>query len=228
MGGTGISRHAASSRLGRHLHRTGYIAVILRGSYIEAGEGARIPAAAGDAIVHGAFDAHQDAFGKSGAFVLNLPAPADLPPGFGWIDDVDAVARLAERDAGQAARLAAASFRPERHRCADWPDRLALDLCSGARIGLAEWAEAIGIAPASLSRGFMKAYGVTPKRYRLEQRTSRALRALPTWRGSLAELAAAMDFADQAHLTRAVASMAGCPPSRERAKSVQAEGPHGC
>jgi AraC-like DNA-binding protein len=217
VGGAPISLHAGSSKLGRHLHHSGYIAVVLRGGYVEAGEGGRIPATAGDAIIHGPFDAHQDAFGRNGAVVLNLPLPAGLPPGFGRLDDADAVARLAERDAREAAKLAAASFRQSRKRCTDWPDRLAQALCSGERIGLAEWAGTIGIAPASLSRGFVKAYGVTPKRYRLEQRTSRALRALPHWRGSLAELAAAMDFADQAHLTRAVTSIAGHAPSRLRA-----------
>jgi AraC-like DNA-binding protein len=217
VGGAGTSRHAASSKLGRHLHRTGYIAIVLQGSYVEAGEGGRMPAAAGNAIVHGDFDTHQNAFGRKGAIVLNLPLPPGLSPGFGRIDDLDAVARLAERDTRDAAKLAAASFQPSSKRCADWPDRLALAVCSGERIGLAQWAAAIGIAPASLSRGFVKAYGITPKRYRLEQRTSRALRALPHWRGSLAELAAAMDFADQAHLTRAVAAMAGQAPSRLRA-----------
>lgn len=217
MGGAPFSRHAASSKLDRHLHRSGYIAIVLQGSYVEAGEGARVRAAAGDAIVHGPFDAHQDAFGKNGAVVLNLPMPPSLSAGLGRIDDLDAVARLAERDAREAAKLAAASFQPSLKSCADWPDRLAETLCTGERIGLAEWAETIGIAPASLSRGFVKAYGVTPKRYRLEQRTSRALRALPHWRGSLADLAAAMGFADQAHLARAAASMAGHPPSRLRA-----------
>jgi AraC-like DNA-binding protein len=217
VSGAPISRHTASSRLARHFHRSGYIAIVLQGSYVEAGEGERMRAAAGDAIVHGAFDSHQDMFGKAGAIVLNLPALPDLPAGFGGIVDVDVVARLAERDAEGAARLAAASFRPRAERCADWPDLLAFALCSQRRIALAAWAETIGIRPASLSRGFLKAYGVTPKRYRLEQRTRRALRALPQWRGSLAELAAESDFADQAHLTRAVASLTGQPPSRLRA-----------
>ena len=42
--------------------------------------------------------------------------------------------------------------------------------------------------------------------------SARAVRSLPTWRGSLAAFAAEHGFADQAHLARAVRAMTGAPP----------------
>lgn len=82
----------------------------------------------------------------------------------------------------------------------------------------------MGLNPASISRGFARAYGVSPKRFRLEARTRRALTAIDAWQGSLADLAADQGFADQAHLTRSIAAMTGAPPILHRAKSVQAGG----
>jgi AraC-like DNA-binding protein len=88
-----------------------------------------------------------------------------------------------------------------------------------------QWAGRMGLDPASVSRGFARAYGVSPKRFRLEVRTRRALAALPAWPGSLADLAADQGFADQAHLARSVVAMTGISPIRFRAKSVQAAPP---
>jgi AraC-like DNA-binding protein len=106
-------------------------------------------------------------------------------------------------------------------RLQDWPDRLAAALATEPDFGLGEWALSMHLAPQSLSRGFRCAYGTTPKRYRVEQRALRAIRALRDWRGSLASLAAETGFADQAHLTRAVVMLTGLAPNRLRVKYVQ-------
>jgi AraC-like DNA-binding protein len=108
---------------------------------------------------------------------------------------------------------------------ADWPDRLAAALASDLDFSIEQWAAEMGLAPPSISRGFRQAYGVSPKRYRLEHRTLRAISNLRTWTGSLADLAAESGFADQAHLTRATVALTGLAPTRLKVKSVQAE-PH--
>lgn len=216
-----ISRHSGAERLGRHWHVDGYAALVLAGGYVEAGDGPRFRVEPGQVIVHEAYDAHQDAFAARGAVVINLPVVPGLSAGIGSVEDPDGIVRLAERDRSAAAELLASSLRLGGERLDDWPDRVAAALSADAAVDLGYLADELAIHPASLSRGFLRCYGVTPKRYRLEQRARRALHGLPSWRGSLASLAAEMGFADQAHLTRAVRALTGLSPARWRAKSVQ-------
>jgi AraC-like DNA-binding protein len=218
----GLGRHAADERLPRHRHAEGYIAVVLGGGYEEAGDAGRFTLRPGMVVVHGGWTAHLDRFGVHGAEVLNLPLAPGLAPGVGTIDDPDAAARLAERDPRAATAFVAERFRASDERHADWPDLLAAALSADPDLAIASWARGIGLDPASVSRGFARAYGASPKRFRIEARTRRALAALSGWRGTLADLAADQGFADQAHMARAIAAMTGVPPIRLRAKSVQA------
>ena len=222
MSAPGIGRHDAHARLPRHRHAEPYVALVLAGGYQEAGDEGRVAAQPGTVIVHGRWTAHQDRFGAAGAQVLNLPAIDGLAAGAGHIADPDAAARLAERDPFAAAAHIRDGFRPAAARLSDWPDLLAAALRADPDLALADWARATGLDPASVSRGFARAYGVSPKRFRLESRTRRALAALDGWAGNLAGLAADQGFADQAHLTRSVVALTGAPPVRFRAKSVQA------
>jgi len=222
--GLGIGVHAANECLPRHRHADGYIAVVLSGGYHEAGDEGRFAARPGTVVVHGRWTAHFDHFGNRGARVLNLPAIPGLAPGTGTIADVDIVARIAERDPVAAAEHVRAHCRADVGLSNDWPDLLAAVLRGDPDTPLAPWARHMKLDPASVSRGFARAYGVSPKRFRLEARTRRAIAALVDWRGSLADLAADQGFADQAHLTRSVGAMTGVPPVIIRAKSVQARG----
>lgn len=203
--------------MARHRHGQGYVALVLAGGYIEAGDRGRFRVEAGHAALHGAHESHLNEFFGRGAQVLNLPLPpGHWPEPIGHVDDADAIARLAERDPAEAVVLLRATFRPAPARLDDWPDRLARALADDPALDLAAWADAMGIAPASLSRGFRRTYGTTAKRYRLEQRAIRALHRLPHWPGSIADLAADTGFADQAHLTRALTAMTGRTPRQLR------------
>ncbi len=212
-----IGRHAPGERLPRHRHAAGYVALPLDGGYLEAGECGRVHATPGMALVHHAWSAHQDGFGARGARVLNLPLPEGLAEGAVRVADPDVVARLAERDPQAAAEMlsetaaAAAASGP-----ADWPDRLADALTRDPALAIGDWAAGMGLNPASVSRGFLRAYGVSPKRFRLELRTRRAVRALPRWRDTIAALAAEHGFADQAHFARAALALTGRTPSQLR------------
>lgn len=212
-----ISVHGAFERMPRHRHDQGYVALVLAGGYLEAGDRGRFQVEAGHVVIHGPHESHQDAFLGRGARVLNLPATGFAPDAaVGHVVDPDAIARLAERDPVAAATVLRESFRPSATRLDDWPDRLAAALSGEPDLCLAAWADAMGIAPQSLSRGFRGAYGISPKRYRLEQRALAALKQLPQWPGSIAALAAETGFADQAHLTRAIVALTGSAPSRIR------------
>ncbi|WP_431103986.1 helix-turn-helix domain-containing protein [Roseateles noduli] len=210
-----ISVHRAFERMARHRHAQGYVALVLAGGYVEAGDRGRLRVEAGQAVFHGEHESHQNEFFRAGARVLNLPAlGSDFHDPFGHVDDADAIARLAERDPHEAAALLRRTFRPSAVRLNDWPDLLAAALAADPALSLADWAEAMGLAPQSLSRGFGRAFGTSPKRYRLELRTLQALRRLPGWQGSMAALAAETGFADQAHLTRAIVALTGRTPTR--------------
>jgi AraC-like DNA-binding protein len=213
---TWMSRHSASERMPRHRHVEGYAALVLAGGYVEAGDRGRIRVGSGQVVIHGAYEAHQDYFARAGALVLNLPLIGDLDGFTGVVTDADAIAREAERDILSAAALLKETICPMDALLTDWPDQLAIALASQRDFSIEAWADEMGLAPPSISRGFRQAYGVSPKRYRLEQRTLRALRKLQTWPGTLAGLAADVGFSDQAHLTRAVLAMTGAAPHRLR------------
>jgi AraC-like DNA-binding protein len=224
MGFHGLHRYQPGAPMPRHRHAEPYMAIVVDGGYLEAGDSGRIEASPGDVLIHGAYDAHQDAFLPGGAIVLNLPLDSSFQSGFGRIDDVDAIVRLAERDARQASIQARAALAWCDVPLSDWPDLLAAALRDDPDLAISSWADDMGLSPASVSRGFARAYGVSPKRFRLEARVRNAARRLSYWRGNLAALAAYTGFADQAHMTRAIAAMTGQTPARLRAKSVQAEG----
>jgi len=225
MGFYGLHRYASGAPMPRHRHAEPYLAIVVSGGYLEAGDAGRFQASPGNLLLHGAFEAHRDAFNPRGATVLNLPVGPRAASGFGRIADVDAIVRLAERDAWEASRQACAEMERDSPLCGDWPDLLAAALASDPALRIADWADCMGLAPASVSRGFGRAFGATPKRYRLEARALRAARRLPHWRGSLAALAAELGFADQAHMARSVAAVTGLTPARLRAKSVQSGAP---
>jgi AraC-like DNA-binding protein len=221
--GSEISRERTARHVPRHHHVTPYAALVLRGGYVEAGDRGRFRAEAGDVLLHDGFEFHQDHFSTAGADILNLPLARTHSASFGRVADPDSIVRQAELDALEAVAMLLERFTPVSARLDDWPDRLAADLRADRVASLSDWADAAGLAPSSVSRGFRLAYGVSPQRYRSELRAGRAARALrETWAG-LADIAAATGFADQPHLTRTLGRTFGCSPARLRArvKSVQ-------
>jgi AraC-like DNA-binding protein len=218
---------AAGARLPRHRHAASYIAVVVAGAYTEAGDAGRFRLAAGHLVRHRSFEAHGDQFGAAGARVLNLPCPPDVPDvSVGRLADLDAVVRMAGRDPSAAASLAFAGLTPIRDE-RDWPDLLAADLRADPSLRLADWAAAAGLAAASVARGFLRAYGVSPKRYRSEVRALEAARSVARSRLALAELALELGFSDQAHMTRAVVELTGRTPAALRRAAGQVDSiPH--
>lgn len=224
---TWITQHDASERMPRHRHAEAYAALILSGGYTEAGDNGRVRVQPGHVVVHAAYEAHQDFFSTSGAKVLNIPLPDGLRVVTGVVPDPDAIARLSQSDINSAAALLHETLQPLNARLNDWPDQLAAALASPAEFSIEEWASSMGLTPPSISRGFRQAYGVSPKRYRLEQRTLRAIEKLRSSREGLATIAVDAGFSDQSHLTRAVITLTGVTPKRLQVKCVQ-EGACAC
>jgi len=82
--------------------------------------------------------------------------------------------------------------------------------------GLCPLARLLKVSPYRLSRTFSQQMGVSLTRYRNRVRVSRAMDQLARGEPSLADLAARLGFADQAHLTRTVREHLGHAPGTLR------------
>jgi AraC-like DNA-binding protein len=172
---------------------------------------------AGDVLIHGRYEAHQNAFGSAGADILNLPCASDMAGMACRVADPDIIVRIAERDPHEAMAAVLEGLLPGPDSQMDWPDLLAGALERDEVSSLATWADEAGLLPASVSRGFKVAYGVSPQRFRADRRACRAVRALTASPRPLAFLAAELGYADQAHMCREVLRLTGATPARWRA-----------
>lgn len=210
------------ARLPRHRHYDSFIAIVLSGAYQESGDAGRFDVAAGDALVHSPFEAHRDHISAAGATVINLPCPVEVQGIPRWrVADPEALAVIAVRDPQEAARQFAAQALPSSCRISDWPDLLAARLRELAPLSLAKWASAHALAPESVSRGFARAYGVTPHLYRAEARARHAIATIRFSKRSLAAIASDLSFSDQAHMTRAVRELSGRTPGQWRQEACR-------
>ncbi|HEV2594909.1 MAG TPA: AraC family transcriptional regulator [Sphingomicrobium sp.] len=209
----------------RHRHRHGYIAVVLSGDYQEAGLAGRFALEAGHVVVHQPFDAHLNHVSRIGAEVLNLPLPHDarLPAVF-RVADADAIVRLAERNVMAAAQALAPVEGVAVSE--DWTDALALAITEAPDRRLGSWATQHGFSAETLSRGFRKAYGVTPAGFRAEARAQQAMRLILESTMPLAAVAAECGYSDQPHLTRAIVQLTGQPAGfwRRQSNSFKTKG----
>lgn len=183
----------------------------------------RFHARPGDVLLHAAFDSHLDRFLPRPTEILNLPIRRPLPASFwaGRIADPDAVMRLAERDCEAAAAALLAQLSPILSGLADWPDLLAQALVRNPDRRLDEWAARMGLAPETVSRGFKRVYGITPRQFRTEVRARHALALMEQPSPiPLASIALRAGFADQPHMTRAVRSLTGVAPGAWRRRQV--------
>lgn len=213
----GFERLDGGSKLTRHRHSRGYIAVVIDGGYQEDGDAGRFSVRSGDALLHLPFEAHRDETARSGAKILNLPHMAMTTNQCGFrIDDIDALVATARRDLVEAAIMFADAAMPRDLARRDWPDLLADRLRNLSPFKLGDWAHQHGLAAESVSRGFAKAFGVTPHRYRAEARARQAVEQISTSDRRLIDISADLGFSDQAHMSRMVSGLTGHTPSRWR------------
>jgi AraC-like DNA-binding protein len=204
--------------LPRHRHTLGYATVVLSGSFEEASFAGRFAARPGDVLLHGAFDCHANrALSRQPLQIIRLPWRDNHQEGHFRVRDPDALARCAERDIAVAEAQLRRDLMPAAAGAAHWTERLAHALRSGERVRLDEWADSESLAPETVSRGFTRTFGVTPRAFRLEARARRAWNAILTSTAPVTVIAYDLGFADPAHLSRAVRALTGAPPSRWRA-----------
>lgn len=215
-----------SVKLPSHSHAGSYATVVLGGGYWEAGDNGRHEAEPGDVLLHDHFDAHANMFGAHPSEILNLPLPSTVPRGscLAKVDDPDRLMRIAERDLVEASAVLGATLVPRISNClGDWPDQLASILRIDHDLKIGAWAARNGLDPATVSRGFSAAFGMSPAVYRRRQRAQCAWRSLIHGSHALADIAAELGFADQAHMTHDVKWLTGLAPGawRRKVKSPQ-------
>ena len=220
----GIEILRSSFSLPRHRHLGAYATVVLSGSFDESGYVGRIRATAGDVLIHPALDCHANQMVSAGVKLIRLDwSDTDGAGGLYRLNQVDAVARTAEKDVNQAALLLEEALGKNQPlppgKRNDWPDLLAGALARNAATEIGAWAEANGLARETVSRGFAAAYGTTPAVFRAEMRARAAWLRITRGSESLCAIAAETGFADQAHMTRWIHRVTGAPPAAWRRQS---------
>ncbi len=178
----------------------------------------RIRATGGDVLIHPALDGHANQTISAGLKLIRLNW-SDTSDGGGLyhLDEVDELARTAEKDVSEATLLLERALRTKRlpspGQRNDWPDLLLEDLAKNASTEIGAWAEVNGLARETVSRGFTAAYGVAPSVLRGELRARAAWLRITRGSDCLCRIAADTGFADQAHMTRWIHRITGAPPS---------------
>jgi AraC family transcriptional regulator len=83
-------------------------------------------------------------------------------------------------------------------------------------VSLRDLARAAGTSPYHFAKGFKEATGLAPHRFVLEQRVERARRLLEGGKLSLVEVALAVGFSSQSHLTTVFRRLVGVTPGAYR------------
>lgn len=213
----GIETLPCSFSLPRHRHLHAYATVVLAGCFEECGYSGRINATAGDVLIHAALDCHGNQMISAGVKLIRLNwVDSTGVGGLFRLDDVDEIARIAEKDIRQATFLLDRALQENcwhsRGQKNDWPDMLLADLAQDASIEIGNWAERNGLARETVSRGFSSAYGVAPSSLRAELRARSAWLRITRGSEHLCRIAAETGFADQAHMTRWVHRITGAAP----------------
>jgi AraC-like DNA-binding protein len=206
---------SSNTQIPRHRHGDAYAAVILSGGLQESGSRGRFDVGPGDVLIHRAFDAHQNTIFVTGAEVLHLSLPpnASLAEGLAHIADPDALAKAAETDPRMATTILLERMYPVRHVLEDWPDLLAADLIEDPNRSLQVWAREHDLAIETLSRGFSRAFGITPVKFRAEARALRAFEQIAKGTQILSKVLEVSGFADKSQMSRAIRGLIGEAPS---------------
>lgn len=220
---SGCEIWCARTSVPRHCHAAAYADVVLSGGFEESGSSGRFRVRADNVLIHDRFHAHLDRFERHDTQILSFVLPSVVAFPFGRVADVDAIARLSERDMRAAAERLSEQLielpAPEK----DWPDLLAKAMLADPNLRLGRWADAHGLSAETLSRGFGRVFATTPAAFRAETRARKAFVRITESDAPLAGIAAEGGFADQAHMTRAIKVLTGASPRFWRSNLFKTE-----
>lgn len=216
-GGAYRTRHERGATLATHRHRAAYAALVLDGDYTESSLDGPLPCAPGTLVLHPAYHAHGDRFGRLGASALNIEladAGAAIAASAWRVHDLGEAREVFERCPQRLPELLALATPQAAAELPDWQAELLRRMADGDE-EIALLARRLGVSAEHASRALSRSHGMSPRALRREARWRRALQllggALP-----LAQIAASAGFADQSHLHRIVVAHAGCTPAQLR------------
>lgn len=208
-GRLGRVQHAAHQVTPRHGHDHACLHVVLRGLYVEHSRACTIVAGPGDLVCKEPQVEHSNHFGTTGAESLRfeLPDPAVLAALRTELASAEGLERMLRR--------AGVLGPSERHAVA--PQVRLLRLLRHAfrdPVVLGELAVRLGVHRSHLTRQFTRDFGCSPQAYVALKRAAWAAEELARGGDTLAAIAHAAGFADQAHLTRTFKRAFGATPGR--------------
>lgn len=220
------TRHARGATLATHRHREAYVALVLDGDYIESSLDGPLRCQPGSLVLHPAFHAHGDRFGRIGARAVNLPLPPGLAVAAAMLQQAHHLAEAREvfmRCPERLGELLACATPAPKPELPEWQAALMQALAdSDEAIGVL--ARRLGVSAEHASRTLGRSHGMPPNALRREARWRKAA-ALLSGDTPLAEVAATAGFADQSHFHRVTRACAGCTPAelRRRLSAAGAE-----
>lgn len=84
------------------------------------------------------------------------------------------------------------------------------------QLTIRELAEAVGLSAGHFSRRFKGSFGISPRRWVIQDRLERAKTLMQRTRSPLSQIAADCGFSDQSHLSRTFRAIVGSSPHRWR------------
>lgn len=218
------TRHERDSQLATHRHQRPYVALVVEGEYMEVSPEGAFACSPGTLLLHPAFHAHGNRFGRHGARVVNMA----LPDGIAIQDmrvlrvpQLRGALDIFASDGRELRELIMASHGQAANDNPDWQAALLSALtASDAPIGTL--CRELGVSPAHASRALQRTHGLSPQLLRRELRWRQAL-AMLHGDAPLSEIALDCGFADQAHFTRTTLAFTGVTPTvlRRQIKCVQ-------
>lgn len=246
FGSVASMRFPAGLQLPEHSHPDTNIAVLLAGGWFAGSGPHERDAFAPTVLVEPAGEVHANRFGTVETVVLSLSLEAerlgsvvgDATRRFLHVRDpyIELLARRAANEleepddvtplAVEAAALelvarVARSVGLERHPSWLGKARAVLHDRYADSLTVSEIADAIGIEPERLARGFRRAYGEPLGTYLRRIRVNAAARLLATTEEPISQVAGEVGFADQAHLTRWFGRYLETTPGRYRHSARQ-------
>ena len=224
--------------LAMHEHFTPFFTYVLLGEYLERTRGLQRECRRGAVIFHPPCEEHDNAVGPRGTMSLNVEiapelwdalAGGDMVPGRVLSGDVEWLAASVWREfhredaaralaLDEAVALLCASLRvdqrckrsPSARRLATSAEYISQHLTPTPR--LAEVAQVAGVHPMHLARLFRERFGYSMGEFVRRRRIAWACGQLAGSDATIAAIALAAGFADQAHFTRTFRRITGCTP----------------
>ncbi len=235
------SAYAPQAVLPRHFHERASFSTPLRGSFLESVGTRTIDCSAGEVLVRPAGEVHSNRYGGNGARCLLVEVqPERLASLRGFTSLFDAPSTL-PREIAVLARRVHAELAASDDAAPIAIEALMLEIIAGAtrqssgkpnwlerarafvhthastKLTLGSIAEAAGVHPATLARGFRAHLRCSPAEYVRRLRLDAAMRALATTDAPIADIALDAGFYDQSHFTGAFRRHSGMTPARYRA-----------